>query len=295
LVKLKVLYNPAAGRGRARRHIDEVAAYMRSRGVEPSVHASSSPEDLTRVAAESSRSGIDRVVVCGGDGTVNLALREFALERCTFAVIPLGSGDDFARVLGIPRDVRGACDVALDGRIREVDVAMANDKRYVGVAGLGFDSAVTSYANQKAPAFLRGSAVYLYSILRVLPNFTPHTVRIGIDGTARSQKVMMAAIGNTRQYGGGIRIVPDAQIDDGLLDYCIVHETSRLNLIKTLPSVYTGRHVKNPVVEIGRASSLQFDCDERLDVYADGERVTTTPVAFRLEPQKLRVAAPSTR
>jgi diacylglycerol kinase (ATP) len=290
LLKLKVLYNPAAGRGRARRHIDEVAAYLRGRGVEADVHASASPEDLTRVAAESSRAGYERLIVCGGDGTVNLALRDFDLERCTLAVIPLGSGDDFSRVVGIPRRVEDACDVALNGHIRVVDVASANERRFVGVAGLGFDSAVTSYANEKAPRFLRGSAVYLYSILRVLPSFTPHAIRLTVDGASRAERIMMAAVGNTRQYGGGIRIVPDAQIDDGFLDYCIVHETSRLDLLKTLPSVYTGQHVRNPVVETGRASVMRFECDQSLDVYADGERVTKTPVTFKLDDGKLRVA-----
>ncbi len=137
-----------------------------------------------RIAAESSRAGYDRVVVCGGDGTLNLALREFDLSKGTVALIPTGSGDDFARVLGIPRrNIRAACDVVLDGAIREVDVALANGLRYLGVAGLGFDSEVAEYANRNVK-FLRGSAVYLYAILRVLPRFTPRRVRIRSENGA---------------------------------------------------------------------------------------------------------------
>ena len=291
-MKLKLIYNPAAGRGRTRRHAEEVERYLRKRGAIVDVHASRSPADLTNAAAEGSRSGYDRVVVCGGDGTVHLAVREFDLERGTFAVVPLGSGDDFARVVGIPRKAKEACDVILSGSIREVDVALANGIRYLGVAGLGFDSEVARYAGENVK-FLRGSVVYVYAILRVLPKFTPHPVRIRIDGANRSEAIMFAAVGNTRQYGGGIRIVPEAQVDDGLLDFCIVHRTSRFQLLITLPLAYSGRHVTKPFVEIGRGREFHFESDKPLDVYADGEFVTRTPVEFKLETKKLRVAAPT--
>src|SRR5690349_15159238 len=202
---LKIIYNPAAGRGRARRNVREIEEYLRSRGARVDCEPSTGPADLVRIAAESSRAGYDRVVVCGGDGTLNLALREFDLAKGTLALIPTGSGDDFARVMGIPRNIRGACDVVLDGRIREVDVALANNLRYLGVAGLGFDSEVAEYANRDVK-FLRGSAVYLYAIFRVLPKFTPRPVRIQSESGTRETQIMFAAIGNTRQYGGGIRI-----------------------------------------------------------------------------------------
>jgi diacylglycerol kinase (ATP) len=286
-MKVKFIYNPAAGRGRAARHHAEAERQLRALGADVDAHASSSPADLTRVAAEASRGGYDRVVVCGGDGTLHLAVREFDLARGTLALVPQGSGDDFAKVLGIPRDVGAACELALGGSAREVDVAVANGIRYLGVAGLGFDSEVARYANENAK-FLRGSLVYLYAILRVLPRFTPH--RVTIDGT-RSEEIMFATVGNSRQYGGGIRIVPEALIDDGHLDLCIVHRTSRLQLLKTLPQAYTGAHVKSPFVETGRGTSFTFASERPLDVYADGERITATPVRFSLSEQRLRIVA----
>ena len=291
-MKLKLIYNPAAGRGKTRRHVEQVERYLRAQGALVDVHASQSPADLTRAAGEGSRAGYDRVVVCGGDGTVHLAVRDFDLERGTFAVVPLGSGDDFARVLGIPRSVEGACDAILSGSVREVDVALANGIRYLGVAGLGFDSEVARYAGENVK-FLRGSLVYLYAILRVLPRFTPHPVRIRTDNGSRSEEIMFAAVGNTRQYGAGIRIVPDAQVDDGSLDLCVVHRTSRFQLLITLPLAYSGRHVTKPFVEMGRGRQFSFESVQPLDVYADGELVTQTPVEFRLEKKRLRCVIPS--
>lgn len=284
---MKLIYNPAAGRGRTRRHVVEAEACLRRRGARVDLHASTSPADLTRVAADSSRRGYDRVVICGGDGSIHYAIREFDLDS-TLGLIPLGSGDDLARVLGIPRSLTHACDVIFDGQTSEIDVATANGTRYVGVAGLGFDSEVAAFANREV-RFLRGAAIYLYAILRVLPRFRPHVVRISTERGTRTETIMFAVVGNSRQYGGGIRIVPDARIDDGLLDYCIVHRTSRLQLLKTLPRAYTGSHVRKRFVETGRGREFRFESEEPLQVYADGEFVTTTPVDFALAAGKLKV------
>ncbi len=291
VVHLKLIYNPAAGRGRARRNVREIEEYLRSRGARVDCEPSTGPDDLVRVASESSSAGYDRVVVCGGDGTLNLSVREFDLEKGTLALIPTGSGDDFAKVTGIPRDVRRACDVVLDGRVSEVDVALANRLRYLGVAGLGFDSEVADYANRNV-RMLRGSAVYLYAIFRVLPRFTPRPVQITTEHGTRNESIMFAAVGNTRQYGGGIRITPDAVFDDGLLDLCIVHRTTRAQLLKTLPRAYTGAHVSSPFVETGRGLTFRFESEQSMAVYADGEPLTRTPVSFAVAPSKLKVVVP---
>jgi diacylglycerol kinase (ATP) len=290
-VKLKLIYNPAAGRGRAGRRAAEVATYLRGRRATVEIHATTSSDDLTRVAAESSAGSYDRVVICGGDGTVHFAIRRFDLERGTLGVVPLGSGDDFARVTSIPRKLQMACDTILDGSVREIDVALANGIRYVGVAGLGFDSEVAAFANRNA-RFLRGSAVYLYAIFRVLPRFKPHRVQITTGDGVRSEEIMFAVVGNSPQYGGGIRIVPRAEVDDGILDYCIVHRTSRAQLLKTLPRAYAGTHVDSPFVETGRGREFHFDSERPLEVYADGELVTATPVTFGLEKGRLRLVVP---
>jgi diacylglycerol kinase (ATP) len=293
-VHLKIIYNPAAGRGRARRRVREAEEYLRGRGARVDCEPSTDPQDLVRIAAESSRDPrYDRIVVVGGDGTLHLAVRELDLAHATLALVPSGSGDDFAKVMGIPRELRAACDNVLSGTIRTVDVATANGIRYLGVAGLGFDSEVADYANRHVK-LLRGSAVYLYAILRVLPRFTPRPVRIIANGTSREIEIMFAAIGNTRQYGGGIRITPDAVVDDGLLDACIVHRTTRLELLKTLPKAYTGAHVRSPFVETARASAFTFESPHPMAVYADGEPLTATPVAFAMERERLRVVVPAT-
>lgn len=290
-MKLKMIFNPTAGRGRAAKQIGRAIAYLRERGAEVDCVPSASPGDLTRIASESSHGDWDRVVVCGGDGSLHLAVREFDLKNGTLALLPLGSGDDFARVVGIPRTIIGACDAILYGQAMHVDVATANGLRYLGVAGLGFDSEVAAYANAHT-TILRGSLIYLYSIFRVLPRFTPRHVKLKTNGSERAEEIMFACVGNSRQYGGGIRITPDAKVDDGLLDLLLVHRTSRMQLLKTLPQAYTGSHVKSPFVETARGVEFTFESEHPLEVYADGERLTQTPVTFGLAAEKLKIVVP---
>jgi len=284
-LRLRVLYNPTGGRGRVARRMPEVEQHLRALGASVELYATKSADDLARAAAEASGDGsVDRVVICGGDGSVHHAVRDFDLERGTFAILPLGSGDDFADVCNVPRDVRRACEIAVRGAVREVDVALANGIRYLGVAGLGFDSEVNEYANSiRLPL---GSFVYVYATLRLLPRFQPH--RVSIDG-APASPIMFAAVGNSRQYGGGIRIAPEAVVDDGLLDACIVRRTSRWQLLMTMPRAYSGAHVKSAFVEMRRAAAFSFDSEETLKVYGDGEYMTTTPVKFGVEAKRLRV------
>src|SRR5215470_14759932 len=131
-MKLKLIFNPMAGRGRARKQLSKALTCLREGGAEVDCVPSASPADLTRIAAESSRGEWDSVVVCGGDGSLHLAVREFDLGCGTLALLPLGTGDDFARVTGIPQRLDDACDAILYGRVREVDVATANGLRYLG-------------------------------------------------------------------------------------------------------------------------------------------------------------------
>jgi len=288
-MRIGILYNPAAGRGRARHHVGEAERCLRELGADVIHLESRSRDHLIELAREASRQPFDRLVACGGDGTVHLALRELDLAM-PLAVLPLGSGDDFAKTVGIPKRLREACQVVVHGRVREVDIAEANGLRYVGVAGVGFDSIVAARANQVR--LLRGSLVYLYSIFRVLPAFEPIRMRISVDGESFDEDIMFAVVGNTHRYGGGILIAPAAVVDDGVLDLYMVTRCSKWDLIKTLPKAYTGKHVTSPFVRHARAREIRIESAEPLELNADGEMVTSTPVVVRLSSEKLKVIVP---
>lgn len=291
-MRLALLYNPQAGKGRAHRHIAEAVAYLQGRGAEVELLPSRDPEDLIQLGGRAAAMGADRIVACGGDGTVNMVIRRLDLARATLGVLPLGSGDDFAHTMGIPTRLAEACDTVLDGRVREIDVALANGIRYVCVAGFGFDAEVNRFANESRSR-LRGTPLYLYSIFRVLQKFEPRRVRFQENGQPADRDIMFAVVGNSPRYGAGIRIAPTAVPDDGLLDLCLVNECGKLDLLLTLPLAYSGNHVRRRFVVTRRATEFHFDTAAPMDVYADGERVTATPVTIRLAPEKLRVVVPA--
>jgi diacylglycerol kinase (ATP) len=289
-MRLRVLFNPAAGRGRARRKIATALRRMHERGAKIEFLQSRSAEHLVQLASETRPGDCDRLVVCGGDGTVNLTIRQLNLRDIPVAIVPLGSGDDFAQHVGIPRDTLEAADLVLDGEERLVDVALVNGIRYLGVAGLGFDSEVAARANTVRR--LRGSLVYLYAIMRVLPAFKPHAVKVCMNGTCEDEQIMFAVVGNTPRYGAGIHVVPGAIVDDGQLDLCLVRECTRWDLLTTLPRAYSGGHVTRKFVITKRAPEFSFESARPLDVYADGEYLTTTPALMKLAPEQLRVIVP---
>lgn len=290
-MRIRLIVNPAAGGGRGHRWLGRAARHLARLGAEVEVIESRDREHLIELGRDAGNESWDRVVACGGDGTLHLLIRQMDLTRCTVGILPSGSGDDFARALGIPRDVEAACELLLCSSIREVDVALANGIRYLGVAGLGFDSIVARYANEHAK-FLPGALVYLYSILRVLPQFRPYQVAIERDGARSDQEIMFAAVGNSSRYGGGIRIVPTAVIDDRQLDLCVVNRCGKGALLRTLPLAYSGRHVRREYVTLERGARFRFESDEPLEVFADGEPVTETPVTIELAPERLHVVAP---
>lgn len=290
-MRIRLLVNPTAGRGRAGRLIDRALAYLSSRGCSIEFKSSNSAEQLTELAADPSNADFDRLVICGGDGSLNLALRRLDLARITLGIVPLGSGDDFAKTLLIPAEPEAACKVILGGVTRRVDVGEANGIRFLGVAGVGFDSLVARWVNEHK-TFLRGSLLYLYGIFRVLPSFLPLPITYAVDGERRRQDLMFAVVGNSHRYGGGIAIAPGARIDDRKLNAYFIGRCSRLDLLTTLPLAYSGRHVKRPFVSAAVGSRFEIDSEEPLDVFADGELLTRTPVVITLAPETLKVCVP---
>lgn len=290
-MRLLLLYNPAAGKGRAHKHIAEAVTRLQARGVEVELQPSRSREHLIELGAAAAESGADRIVACGGDGTVNLVLRRLDLGRTSFGILPLGSGDDFARTCGIPTDLDRACEVLLNGVERPIDVALANDVRYVCVAGFGFDAEVNRAANE-SDLPLRGTALYLTSIFKVLRKFEPRVVAIQNGASAWSQEMMFLVVANSPRYGAGIHIAPHAVPDDGQLDLCVVGKCGKLELVRTLPLAYSGGHLKRSFVHYQKGREFRFETPLPMDVYADGEPVTTTPVTFSIAPEKLRLLVP---
>lgn len=251
---------------------------------------------------------LNAVLVFGGDGTVHRYLPELHRYKIPTLVVPVGSGNDFARALGI-RNVQIALQAwkhFCDGRknIREIDLGAVRsgnkETLFCCVAGAGLDAASNARAN-RMPMWLRRRGGYLLAALWSLAG--ARTASISVQSqeivpanahlSQRGGLAWMVALGNAHRYGGGLKIVPEARLDDGLLDVCLVAKMSKLKLLCALPTVFWGGHVNLKEVDYFRSAGVRLESDPALAIYADGEPVCRTPAEFRVIGRALKVIIPA--
>ena len=292
---LTLVVNERSGGGRAGRILPKVARRIREQVPTAELHIVSSSswteaEKLTRTAALEARPE-DALLVMGGDGMAHLGLNAAAGTEAILGLIPAGTGNDFARGIGVPRTVDEAVEVIVAGRTRTVDLAHISNstfpQRYVGaVVSTGYDARVNRSTNHIRLRL--GALSYGYIAMRELASFSPLHYDMIIDGVRRRQEAMLVAVSNTGIFGGGMRIAPDADPADGFLDVTVVGPVSRTTLLRLLPSMYSGAFVKHPCVEQFRARSIEL-AGEGLFVMGDGEELGEVPVRVECVPGVLKV------
>ena len=295
--RIGLLVNPTSGRGKGGRSAPEVVQLLESGGVTVVRIEGTDADDAVSRAREAVADGLDALVACGGDGTVHMALQAVMGTDVALGLIPVGSGDDIARVLGIPLgSIRGAVDVVLADHRRVIDagaIEAADGTRcyFLGVMSSGFDSQVNERANRMT--FPTGQAKYLASILATLRVFRPVEYHLDLDGVTEVSEGMLVAVGNGVSYGGGMKICPGAVIDDGELSVVLLGRVSKPTFLRVFPRVFKGTHIEHPAVSERSARSVRIDGRDQI-AYADGERVAPLPVTVQVLPRAMTVLAPAT-
>ncbi len=296
-----IIVNPISGGGRGLRMAEAVADRLRRRGVSVMIRHTRSAGQAETIAREVSLSESDRpgcIVACGGDGTVQQVAHALALlkeelgDRCpTLGLAPCGRCNDFARVLGVRSDTKAVADVLATGQPKPIDLGRVGERHFCTVATVGVDAVITSYVDaMRVP--LRGTAAYLYGTLCVLARYRGRRVRIEGDFGTIEQSVFVASTANTPSYGGAISIAPGADPTDGKLDLCVIDQVSGLRMLTLLPRVLTGRHRSAPEVKFFRTGRIRIESAEKLELWADGERVGCTPATIEVVPAAVRVVLP---
>ncbi len=281
-----ILFNAGAGRGKLRKELERRASAY---GLE--LVCVGGADEARRTAAELAASH-PRFLVAGGDGTVHHAIRGAYRADVTLGIVAGGTGNDFARALGLPDELEPALERALRGEPVNVDIGRASDVPFAGIAGVGIVADVLTYLEDASRRY-RGNWVYPWAVLRTVMSYRAVHVDVASDGGEFSGPVMMAAAANAPRFGGGMRAAPDASMRDGLLDIVVLGETTRPALVRLLPRVYRGTHLSDPACRFFRAREARFDSRPTTDIYADGERmpVRTGPqTIIGVDPGALRVA-----
>lgn len=249
----------------------------------------------TRAAATAAFATGRGVVACGGDGTVSLLAGVAAESDGVLAIVPTGAGNDFARALGISRrHPAAAIDVLRSGSETRLDMGKVNGRWFVSVANTGFDAEVNRWAN--GVRHIGGTALYLAGAARTLVRYRPRRFEVRVDDEdPYAVDAWLLAAGNTPLYGGGLRIVPAARPDDGLLDMCIVGDATLGAFLANFPRVFRGTHVHHPSVTVVRGRRIRItSLDPRpMDMYASGELIGPLPAEVEAVPSALRVMVPS--
>jgi diacylglycerol kinase (ATP) len=301
-VRWTAVVNPSAGRGRTRKLLPRLTSALARADLDVEVVVSADLDDarkLARVALDADRG----VVACGGDGLVSELAGLVADADGVLGIVPTGAGNDFARHLGIDhRRHLDAISVLEHGRVTTVDLGRAeavdeeggNSTRwFASVANTGFDSEANRWANDVQWA--SGTTLYVLAVVRTLAVYRPHRFRLSVDGAEREVEAWLLAVGNGRCYAGGMMITPDAELDDGQLDVCMVGPVSRPEFLWSFPKVFRGTHVHHPAVHMQRGREVvieSLDASVPIELYGSGERIGPLPARLEAVPGALRVMVP---
>jgi YegS/Rv2252/BmrU family lipid kinase len=232
-------------------------------------------------------------VVMSGDGLLGQVGGVLAGTQTPLGMIPGGRGNDLARVLGIPADPAGAASVLAEGNERRIDVGEVNGRRFLCIASCGFDSDANRIANEAR--LVRGNLVYAYAALRALISWRPARFILELDGERVENLGYSVAVANSKAYGGGMFIAPDADLADGRFDVVLTGKRGKLHFLINLPKVFKGTHVENEEVRVMRAAEVSVSADRAFAVYADGEHLSDLPARLTTLRGALKVIAPSDR
>jgi YegS/Rv2252/BmrU family lipid kinase len=287
---LALLVNPSSAGGKTLRLLPRVEAALDARRTVFRVHRTTDLEQGVEQALLAVEAG-ELPVVMSGDGLVGAVGGAMAGAETPLGVIPGGRGNDLARVLGIPSEPEEAVATLFSGAERRIDVGEVNGKRFLGIASVGFDSEANRLANESR--LLRGNLVYAYAALRALVSWKSARFTIRVDDERIRLSGYSIVVANSKAYGGGMYVAPDAELDDGEFDIVAIGEVGKLRFVANLPKVFKGTHVKEEQVQVFRAPHLELSASKDFAVYADGEHLTDLPASLRVLPRALSVLVPA--
>ena len=298
---MKLVVNPEAANGAVGKNWPRMRDFLQAEGASFDTVFTEEPGHATRLARQALDDGYRTIVAVGGDGTVNEVINGLVEQgsvdpEVALGIISCGTGADFTRMLGIPRDYMEACRHLLRSRPRSVDLGRITCLRegrevehyFINAAGLGFDGEVAEIVN-RFPKALGGTITYLTCLLIGLVTYRNKNVELSFDGQPVKGRLNSVVVCNGCYFGGGMFIAPGASLDDGLFYVVILGNLNKLEVVVNLPRIYKGTHLTHPKVSHFAAKEVHVEARERMFLQAEGELIGEAPATFRIIPRALRV------
>lgn len=288
--KILFIINPVAGGGKAKGLLSLIEAKMKKYKREYSVRLTTKPKEAIRIAEDSVNS-YDIIVAVGGDGTINeVAIGLVNKGKGVLGIIPGGTGNDMAKSLGISMDPMEALEQLCNGKKNKIDIGDVNNFIFFNIASIGFDAEVTKNTII-LKNIIKSKFSYAISVIYSLISFKKKKIQINIDGKVINEEVILVAVGNGKYYGSGMKILPDAKVDDGYLDICIVSNIGKIKLLFLFPSIFKGNHIKHTkYVKMYRGKNIKINSIEEFYLNIDGEiNSKVTDIVFNVKDTKLNV------
>lgn len=270
--RARIIYNPTSGRELAKKNIAYILDRLENVGYEASAYATKHEGDATAGARKAVDRKFDLVVAAGGDGTINEVINGLAEQnyRPKLGILPLGTTNDFARAIGIPRDIVKACDVLCEGHEMPIDIGKVNDRYFVNIAGGGKLTELTYDVPSKLKTML-GQMAYFIKGIEMLPSIRPIKVRIDYDDRSFEGDIMLFLVSNSNSVGGFEKLAPEAKMNDGLFDLIILKASNLAEFIRLASMATRGEHMKDPKVIYAQASRIKVESEEKMQLNIDGE------------------------
>lgn len=283
-----IIVNPTAGGGKCQKKSSLLVKKLRRENVNFIIKYTKYKGHACVLAKKYIDKGINKIMIVGGDGTVNEIIRTVKDEPIILGILPMGTGNDFARSLGISMNWKKALQKILKEQIKFVDLGYINGVPFTNIAGLGFDVEVLKHC-LNIKKVIGGIGAYLIALINSLANFRKYNIIIENQNVKNKICANIIAIGNGTHYAGGINITPLARMNDGLFDVCIIHDMKIQNFLKLLPRIIAGKHINSPYVQYYKTQKLYINTTIPLDVQLDGELLCKTPIEAFVEKRKLRI------
>ncbi|SET71951.1 lipid kinase, YegS/Rv2252/BmrU family [Natronincola peptidivorans] len=282
------IINPIAGKNKGAKILPIIKEVLDKRKVAYELIETTKAGEAEKIAKEAVSKKHAVIVAVGGDGTIHEVLNGMIGSNKALGIIPAGTGNDLSRTLKLPENPESALELILEGKTKKIDLGKIGEKHFINFASVGLDAVIASEANN-IKRWIAGKGAYILAALKGISTFKSRKVQFVIDDKIMLEEVMMITVCNGVFYGGGMKVAPEADLEDGLFDVYVIKAMNKLKLLLLFPTIYMGKHVKYQEVSFYRAKTVTIFSDKQIQINADGEIIENKPLVFEILHRSLEI------